>query len=126
MAYVVVVEDDTDSSELVRRLLEREGFEVDCMAGARTAIDAVQERQPDLLIVDLRMPDVDGVSLLEHLRSVFGMQSLPAVVLTGLSDGPLLEKAQQLKLTCILTKGKAMPQDIIDAVNQSLRYRVAS
>ena len=101
-------------------------LDLDRIRRARTAIDAVQERQPDLLIVDLRMPDVDGVSLLEHLRSVFGMQSLPAVVLTGLSDGPLLEKAQQLKLTCILTKGKAMPQDIIDAVNQSLRYRVAS
>jgi len=121
MAYLVVVEDDTDSSDLLRRFLEHQGFEVDCMAGGQSAIDAVKERQPDLVIVDLCMPNMDGVRLLEHLRSTFGMQALPAVVLTGLTDGPLLEKAHQLSRTSVLTKGRAMPQDIIAAVNRSLQ-----
>jgi CheY-like chemotaxis protein len=66
------------------------------------------------------MPQMDGGGLLEILRSYLRLQSLPVVILTGLPDSPLVERARFLKVNSILVKGKATLEDIRRAVEQEL------
>lgn len=75
---------------------------------------------PDVVLLDLMMPEMDGPSLLEVVRSYLRLQSLPVVVLTGLPESPMVDRARTLKVNDVLAKGKASPQDIKAAIEAAV------
>ena len=120
MAYLLIVDDAADGREALCRFLERAGHEVACVADGREALREILTRLPDLVLLDLFMPQIDGGGLLEILRSYLRLQSLPVVVLTGLPDSPQVDRARHLKVNTILVKGKATLEAILAAVNREL------
>lgn len=120
MAHLLIVDDDRDGREALCQFLERSGHEVECVGNGREALVTILGRSPDLIILDLFMPEMDGLSLLEVLRSYLRLQTLPVIVLTGLADTPLAERARHLKVNAILVKAKATFEDILQAVQQEL------
>lgn len=62
------------------------------------------------------MPEMDGPTFLEVIRSYLRLQTLPVVVLTGLPDSPMVERVRHLKINDVLVKGKATHEDIRAAV----------
>ena len=73
-----------------------------------------------MILLDLVMPEMDGPSFLEVLRSYLRIQSLPVVVLTGLSDSPMIDRVQSLKVNSVLIKTKATPDEILKALQDAL------
>jgi CheY-like chemotaxis protein len=65
---ILIVEDDPDIAELVARYLERAGFQTERAANGREALQIVAARLPDLLILDLMLPQVDGIEICRSLR----------------------------------------------------------
>jgi CheY-like chemotaxis protein len=120
VAYLLIVDDDADGREALCQVLVKSGHEVGCLANGRDALRSILDRLPDLVILDLFMPEMDGGGLLEILRSYMRLQSLPVVVLTGLPDSPFVERVRHLKVNSILVKGKATFDDILQAVRQEL------
>ena len=120
MAHLLIVDDDRDGRDAVCRFLVKQGHEVDCVANGREALAAILARAPELIVLDLLMPEMDGPSLLEILRSYLRLQSLPVVIVTGLGEGPMIERARHLKVNAILMKGKATLEEIGQAVTQEL------
>jgi CheY-like chemotaxis protein len=120
MAYILVVEDDADTMELLCQVLRKAGHEVKGVPNGKEALLIVLNRIPDLVILDMFMPDMDGAGLLEILRSYLRLGSLPVIVYTGLPDSPLAERARHLRVNTMLIKGKATFDDIIAAVNHEL------
>lgn len=120
MARLLLVEDDEDSRDALARLLKEAGHRVESVPNGKEALAAILADTPDLVLLDLFMPEMDGAGLLEILRSYLRLQSLPVVVLTGLPDSPMVDRARYLKVNSILVKGKATPQDIIAAVEEAL------
>ena len=120
MAYLLIVDDDTDGREALCRFLQGKGHEVECVCNGKEALSSVLARLPDLVVLDLFMPEMDGAGLLEVLRSYLRLQSLPVVILTGLPGSPLVDRARFLKVNSILVKGKATFEDIHGAVTQEL------
>ncbi len=82
-AHVLVVEDDVDSRELLVRLLTKEGHEVTAAENGRVALKRVRERTPDLVLLDLTMPEMDGFEFYEALRSNESSRLVPVVVVTA-------------------------------------------
>ena len=82
-APVLVVDDDADSRELLRRNLEAAGYRVRAAEDGRAAIDAMEELLPQLVLLDLMMPGVDGFAVLEHMRQSPRLKSVPVVVVTA-------------------------------------------
>jgi len=74
---VLVVDDDRDTAQLLRRLLERRGFVVRVAHSVAMALDAVEEAPIDLLVSDLRLPDGDGCDL-AYFHSVYLLIDIPA------------------------------------------------
>ncbi|MGJ6963116.1 response regulator transcription factor [Streptosporangium sp. G11] len=68
-SYVLVAEDDVKQAELIRRYLEREGHRVVVVHDGRAALDAVRRQEPDLLVLDVMMPKVDGLDVCRILRA---------------------------------------------------------
>ncbi|HEX8355514.1 MAG TPA: response regulator [Pyrinomonadaceae bacterium] len=80
---VLVVEDSSETLELLKMLFARKGYEVFGAESAAEAVRLVRERRPGIIISDISMPGVDGYTLLAELRRMPGLESVPAVALTG-------------------------------------------
>ena len=80
---VLVVDDDPMSITLVRAIFEREDFEVLSAESAREALRLVESEKPDLLLLDLMLPEIDGLTMCESLRQRAATAALPIIMLTG-------------------------------------------
>ena len=78
-----MVEDDTELRELLRRMLEKEGWTVVEAENGRAALDRVEQLVPELILLDLMMPVMDGFEFLVELRKVDAWRSIPVVVVTA-------------------------------------------
>jgi DNA-binding response OmpR family regulator len=80
---IMVVEDDPQVRRLMAFLLDNEGFKVTACADGREALDAIDHADPDLVLLDLMMPNIDGVQFAKTLRSRQRYQKLPILVVTA-------------------------------------------
>jgi Amt family ammonium transporter len=83
-AQILVVEDDQTTREMLRKMLEKEGWHVDDVDNGAAALRQVAERQPDLILLDLMMPTLDGFEVVAALRATQIWRSIPIVVLTAM------------------------------------------
>ena len=120
MAKIMIVDDSADSRESLAICFRNAGHEVTCVPNGREALSLVLTDMPDVILLDLLMPEMDGPSFLEVVRSYLRIQSLPVVILTGLGDSPMINRANALKVNSILVKGKATPDDILKALEEAI------
>jgi two-component system, OmpR family, alkaline phosphatase synthesis response regulator PhoP len=86
MTRVLVVEDDRDIAELVERYLQKAGFAIELLSSGRDALKAIADRTPDLLILDLMLPHVDGLEICRAVRSEPRTAAIPIIMLTARAD----------------------------------------
>src|SRR4051794_39048028 len=120
MARILIVDDNQDSGEALAKLLGKAGHEVTHVPNGREALAAVLNQPPDAVLLDLIMPEMDGPSFLQVVRSYLHMQALPVVVLTGIPDSPLTERVLHLKVNSVLVKGKASSEEILHALEKAI------
>jgi CheY-like chemotaxis protein len=121
MAKIMVVDDAPDASEPLAKFLQSAGHTVVVVADGREAMTALLVGElPDVVILDLLMPEMDGPSFLEVTRSYLRLQTLPVIVLTALSEGPLMDRARNAVVNAILLKSKTTYDQILQAVEDSL------
>src|SRR5688572_2047708 len=120
MAYLLVVDDDPDAREVLQRFLSRAGHEVASAPNGRDALASILARTPDLIVLDLLMPEMDGTDLVEILRSYLRLRSLPVVVVTAAPDSPQAYRAKRQKVSAILPKGVPLA-DIHRVIADELR-----
>jgi CheY-like chemotaxis protein len=80
---VLIVEDNVDNFELVRFLLERAGYEVLSAANGLEGLGAAKREQPDLILMDLSMPEMDGWNATAHLKADEHTRNIPVLALTA-------------------------------------------
>jgi two-component system response regulator HydG len=101
-ARVLVVDDDPDARAVLEKLLRQEGYEVELAEDGEAALERVQERAPDVVVTDLNMPRMDGMTLLGHIREI--SKELPVIVVTSAQDMAPAIKAMRLGAEDYLTK----------------------
>ncbi len=82
-ATVLVVEDDVETQEVTRRLLEKAGIQVMVAENGRVALERLAEGQPGLILLDLMMPEMDGFQFVDHVRQHEAWRAIPIVVVTA-------------------------------------------
>src|SRR3712207_4646229 len=86
--YVLVVEDDASCADVVQAALESRGYRVHTEADGRAALQALEQVWPDLLVLDVMLPEIDGLTLWGQVRAMqSGRSYLPVVMLTALDAG---------------------------------------
>ena len=101
-ANVLIVEDDPDILSSLAEVLREEQFEVDTAANGYQALSRLESQMPDLILLDLMMPLMDGWKFLEVARQRFPGMRAPVVLLSAVHGLP--EEAQRLGVTAFLTK----------------------
>ncbi len=116
---ILVVEDEASIRANLTRLLSMEEFEVASAENGRIALDVVREFQPDLVLCDVMMPELDGFGVLKALRENEDTEAIPLVFLTALDDKDNLRKAMGHGADDYITKPFTR-DDVLQAVNARL------
>ncbi len=111
---ILLVEDIYINQLMVETFLVDSGFEVKIVDDGEMALEAIKQEIPDLIILDLMMPVMDGFTLLEHLK---GKYTLPIIVVSARSDFDSIEKAIQMGAADYLIK-PFNPTDLINKVER--------
>jgi two-component system phosphate regulon response regulator PhoB len=126
--HILVVDDEEDILELIRYNLEREGYSVSCVTSGEACLAKVKEQLPDLILLDLMLPGVDGLSVCKILKNTPKAQLVPVIMLTakgeeadivtGLELGaedyipkPFSPKVLIARIRAVLRRGDASLQD---------------
>ena len=116
---VLLVDDDLNVLRVLSKYFEGEDFVVDRADGGQAALDLIARRPPDLMVLDLMMPDVNGFDVLRSLRSNPATADMPVAVLTAMdlseADRSTLELAQ-----AVLQKGKTTNSELLNEVRRLL------
>lgn len=102
--HVLLIEDEPNIIEAIRFILSRDGWAVDVHSDGLTAIEAVARRSPDLVILDVMLPNRSGYDILTDLRAAPQTQSLPVLMLTARGQKHDRELAERLGVSRFMTK----------------------
>ena len=116
---IIVIEDNIDNQNLLRLLLEREGYPVVTAINGQDGLKIIRQEQPELIVLDLSMPIIDGWEMIKHVKADPKIESIPIVVVTAhLQPG---EKNQVFEAGCngyVFKPFKAA--DLIDEIERCL------
>ncbi len=119
---ILSVDDEEDVTDLVRFHLTRAGCNVITAATGREAIDLVQQRHPDLILLDLMLPDIDGFGVCEILRRRPDTAAIPVVILTAWATTDARSLGLDLGALDYLTKPFS-PKELVERVQRLLSLR---
>jgi CheY-like chemotaxis protein len=120
MAEILVVEDDADACESIARFLRAAGHSVSCSSNGREALASMMDKRPDLVLLDVKLPEMDGVTFLTVVRSYVRLADMPVFIITGVDDEVLLAKLATLGVKRVFRKGNYELRDLGDAVAKEL------
>jgi signal transduction histidine kinase/DNA-binding response OmpR family regulator len=115
---IMVVDDDLDTLEFFRDCLSTEGYEIITHAGGKEAASVARREKPGLILLDLVMPDVDGLEVLQQLKADEETRNIPVLILTGKGKVEDRERSILLGAEQFISK----PAELRDIVDQVKRY----
>ena len=118
---IVYVEDHADMIDLVRLILEPKGFQVIGAIGGREGLEAIQREKPDLVLLDLMMPDMDGWEVHRRMKADERLRNIPVIVVTA-KDKPIDQVLglHVAKVDAYLVKADFGPKELLDSVQRVL------
>ena len=116
---VLIADDDEDILALVRATIERLGHEVMAVADGAAALSAMAERRPDLAVLDIAMPELDGLEVLRRLRADDEMRDLPVILLTAQAQAADVERGFATGASAYVRKPFS-PRDLATRVDDLL------
>jgi DNA-binding response OmpR family regulator len=117
---VVCIEDEPEMIDLVKLILGRKGFELTGAMGGREGLEAVKRVKPDLVLLDLMMPDMDGWEVYQQMKADAEMQKIPVIVVTAKAQS--IDKVLGLHIAKVddyVTKPFG-PQELLQSVEKVL------
>ena len=122
MPKVLVVDDTVMTRDILARLLRREGFITLTASSGHEAIHVIEEEPPDLVLLDINMPGIDGLDVLEQLHSHPQWKALPVIMMTAVSDTHAIHRAEQLGAKRFMVKATFSLGEMLHHVKSYTRY----
>jgi signal transduction histidine kinase/DNA-binding response OmpR family regulator len=118
--HVLVAEDDNMVREMIGRQLSREGWEVVLAPNGKAAVEAMEERVPSLVLLDLMMPKMDGFGVLREMRADDRLKNVPVVVLTSLDLTGSVRQLLRQQSERVLQKGRYSKEELLAEIKSAL------
>jgi CheY-like chemotaxis protein len=120
MATILLAEDYADAAEPLAVALRRAGYHVLQVPDGRAALGLIVEQRVDLIITDLRMPRMDGATLLAIAQPYLHRESIPVIVYSAYAEGQVEEHLRTLGISEVLIKGRTGLKGLLEAVERYL------
>ncbi|HXF26450.1 MAG TPA: response regulator, partial [Bryobacteraceae bacterium] len=121
---VLIVEDEADGRDLLRALLEREGWKILAAANGREALEHLEMERPGVILLDLMMPEMDGFEFIEHLRKGPDGRNIPVVVITAKDLTAEDRRRLNGSVSRVLQKGTYRIEDLLNEVSRLVVARL--
>lgn len=113
---ILLVEDDAAQAAMYRIKLAHDGHLVEIASDGETGLRAALAEPPDLLLLDVRLPGIDGLTLLEQLRMDSRCARLPVIILSNFDDADLADRAARLGALAHLVKSQTTPGSLAQMI----------
>ena len=120
MTTIFFVEDDTVVVQVYRAKLVREGFAVEVAEDGLVAVKMLAAVKPDVVVLDLMMPKLNGVDVLKYIRSTAALKETPVIILSNAHMTRLAQEAAAIGVERSLLKSSCTPSKLIDVINDLL------
>ena len=121
MAKILVIEDDRFLRELISRKLRNEGYNVIEAIDGEEGLRKIKEEKPDLVLLDLILPGMDGFEVLKRTKEDQATTKIPVIILSNLGQREEVEKGLKLGAIDYLVKAHFTPGEIIEKIKNILR-----
>jgi DNA-binding response OmpR family regulator len=117
----LVVDDDQNIARVLTQMLRKRGFAVAAAFNGLEAIEAIKKRKPDVMLLDLKMPEMDGYQVIQKVKTTEEWKDIPIVVMTAHHIDS--ERIDVLKLAATQLSKPLQPEDIVNRVEELVRSR---
>ncbi|MFA5021189.1 MAG: response regulator [Patescibacteria group bacterium] len=118
---ILLVEDDSMIVEMYKLRFEEEGFETIVTDKGSEAIEIAKRDQPDLILLDVILPEIDGFSILREIKSEMTTKKIPVLLLTNLSQESDQQKGTELGADGYFIKAQHTPADLMNEIKKVLK-----
>jgi len=121
MAKIVVVEDQQVLATVYRNKFVAEGYQVEVALDGEAGIDLINSAKPDLVILDVMLPKLNGIEVLKRVRTNPLFETLPVIIFSNASLPGMVERAWDAGATMVLSKSSHSPKQIVESVRTALK-----
>ena len=121
MIKILIVEDDSLLSRLYQKEFSFRQYRTEVASNGLDGLSLVKKFRPDLILLDLAMPKMDGFGVLDKLKSEEGTKNIPVIVLTNLENAAAVERALALGALSYLVKANYELEDVVQKVKQAIK-----
>ena len=120
MAKIAIVEDDQAISQMYRFKFEAEGYEVETAENGKVGLELIQSMKPDIVLLDLMMPEMTGDEMLDKLRKTDWGKNIKVIILTNVGEQEIPDGIKQLGVTGVILKADMTPRQVAETVKKTL------
>ncbi|HDJ30447.1 response regulator [bacterium] len=117
---ILIIEDDKFLRDLITRKLSKEGYEVFVAVNGEEGLKKTKEKKPDLILLDLILPGIDGFEVLARIKKEPLIAKIPVIILSNLGQKEDIERGLQLGAVDYLIKAHFTPGEIIEKIKKFL------
>jgi len=121
MKTILIIEDEPTLQKTLSLALQQEGYEIKNALDGEIGLKLAKETKPDLILLDLILPKIDGFEALEVLKNDDATKDIPIIVLTNLESTQEIEKALVMGATTYLVKANYDLKNIIEKVKETIK-----
>lgn len=117
---VAIVEDDKTISQMYLFKFEAEGYTVQTAENGKLGLELVEKMKPDIILLDLMMPEMTGDQMLEAMRKTDWGKNIKVIILTNMGEQEISPKIKELGVNGIVLKAEMTPRQVADLVKREL------
>ncbi|NCQ54559.1 response regulator [Candidatus Saccharibacteria bacterium] len=120
MTKIAIIEDDSVISQMYRMKFEADGFDVQLANNGKRGVELVEAFLPDIILLDLQMPEMDGAEALEIIRGHEWGKNIPVIILTNLGEEESPKQVRSLGIHSYIVKANLTPRQVVGRVKEAL------
>ncbi|MEO7364171.1 MAG: response regulator [Candidatus Saccharimonadales bacterium] len=117
---IAIIEDDQAISQMYRFKFEAEGYDVQTAENGKLGLALIESLKPDIILLDLMMPEMTGDAMLAKLRATAWGKDLKVIILTNMGEQEIPESVRQLGVSAVILKADMTPRQVADLVKKQL------
>ena len=120
MTKIAIIEDDATINQMYRMKFEADGFDVRIANNGKIGVELVASFEPDVILLDLQMPEMNGAEALKHIRAQDSSKTTPVIVLTNLGEEEAPAEIRSLGIHSYIVKANLTPRQVVAHVQEAI------
>lgn len=120
MSKIAIIEDDAAISQMYRIKFEAEGYDIENAENGILGLKLIKDMKPDIILLDLMMPEMDGTEMLQLLRKEDWGKDIKVIILTNMGESEAPDIIKELDVSAFILKANMTPRQVAELVKEQL------